>query len=80
MTTENKSVMAFNLSFLFDRRDILEESMSQLLYWVKQGTIKLGKVTRYPFRDAGKAHSDLESGQTVGKLVLTMAEDEIDKD
>ena len=72
MTTENKSVLAFNLSFLFDRQDILEESMAQLLYWVKQGLLKVSKVTPYPLKDVAKAHRDLESGQTVGKLVLTM--------
>ena len=66
--------MAFNLSFLFDRRDILEESMAQLLYWVKQGTLKVGKVTPYPLKQVAKAHSDLESGKTMGKLVLTMDE------
>ena len=74
MTSENKSIMAFNLSFLFDRRDILEESMAQLLYWVKQGTLKISKVTPYPLKQVAKAHSDLESGKTMGKLVLTMDE------
>lgn len=72
MTNENKSVMAFNLSFLFDRGDLLVESMSQLLHWVQQDMLKVSKVTTYPLKEAGKAHSDLESGQTVGKLVLTM--------
>ena len=66
--------MAFNLSFLFDRRDILEESMTQLLYWVKHGTLKVSKVTPYPLKQVAKAHSDLESGKTMGKLVLTMDE------
>ncbi|KAJ7378238.1 hypothetical protein OS493_024187 [Desmophyllum pertusum] len=74
MTADNKSVMAFNLSFLFDRRDILEESMAQLLHWVKRGLLKVSKVTAYPLKEVGKAHSDLESGQTMGKLVLTMDE------
>ena len=67
MTTENKSVMAFNLRFLFDIRGILEERMTQLVNWVKQGLLKVSKVTK-----ADTAHRDLESGQTVGKLVLTM--------
>lgn len=64
--------MAFNLSFLFDRGDLLAECMSQLLHWVQQDMLKVSKVTTYPLKEAGKAHSDLESGQTVGKLVLTM--------
>ena len=71
MTTENKSIMAFNLSFLFNRRDILDESITQLLYWLKKDLLKVAKVTRYPLQQAAQAHYDLESGQTVGKLVLT---------
>lgn len=71
MTSENKSVMAFNLSFLFDQQDILKEAMSQLLSWVENGTLTVFKVQEYPLMDAGRAHSDLESGKTVGKLVLT---------
>ena len=78
MTNENKSVMAFNLSFLLsDRHDLLKESMAQLLHWVTQGTLKVGKVTKYPLKDVGTAHRELESGQTVGKLVLTMEENEL---
>ena len=74
MTTENKSVMAFNLSFLFDRHELLKECMAQLLHWVKRGTLKVGKVTKCPLKDVGTAHRELESGQTVGKLVLSMEE------
>ena len=77
MTNENKSVMAFNLSFLFDQRELLKESMAQLLGWVKEGQLKVTKVTKYPLKEAGKAHKDLESGQTVGKLVLTMDDFEL---
>ena len=77
MTTENKSVMAFNLSFLFDRHELLKESMAQLLHWEKQGTLKVGKVTKYPLKNVGTAHRELESGQTIGKLVLTMEENEL---
>jgi len=74
MANDSKSVMAFNLSFLFDRRDILEEGMPQLLSWVRRGFLTVGRVTPYPLKEVSKAHSDLESGQTVGKLVLTMDE------
>ena len=77
MTNENKSVMAFNLSFLFDQREMLKESMAQLLGWVKEGRLKVTKVTKYPLKEAGRAHKDLESGQTMGKLVLTMDEFEL---
>lgn len=74
MTSENKSIMGFNLSFLFDQTEILQEAMSQLLSWVENGSLSVCKVQEYPLKNAGKAHSDLESGKTVGKLILTSEE------
>ncbi len=70
MADDNKSVMAFNLSFLFDRKDILAQGMKVLLDWLQQGKIKPLPVTEYAFADVAKAHRDLESGTTIGKLVL----------
>ncbi len=70
LTEKNRSVMAFNLSDLFDRVDILEDAMAELGAWLAEGRIRAPKVTTYPMERVGDAHRDLESGQTVGKLVL----------
>ncbi|MHC4340093.1 MAG: synaptic vesicle VAT-1 family membrane protein [Planctomycetota bacterium] len=70
LTNENRSVLAFNLSYLFERREILGEAMGRLLGWVQQGRIQPPQTTRYPLDRVADAHRDLESGQTVGKLVL----------
>ncbi|MCZ6686255.1 MAG: zinc-binding dehydrogenase [Gammaproteobacteria bacterium] len=70
MTVNNKSVLAFNLSFLQARMDALTESMDQLCLWLNDDKIRPGKVTTYPFADAARAQQDLESGTTTGKLVL----------
>jgi len=70
MTSENKSLITFNLSFLFDRRDLLDEAMIDLLMWFEEGKIKAPLVKSYPMEKVGEAHRDLESGMTVGKLVL----------
>jgi len=70
MTGENKSVMAFNLSYLFDRADILAEGMKALLGWFSEGRIRLPAIETYPFDEVAAAHKALESGRTVGKLVL----------
>ena len=72
MTTANKSVKAFNLSFMFDLKPLLEEGMIQLMDWVREGSLRVPKVTTYQLCDVSRAHRDLESGNTVGKLVLTM--------
>jgi NADPH:quinone reductase-like Zn-dependent oxidoreductase len=70
MTTQSRSVLAFNLSYLFDRTAFLSEAMTQLGGWLETGAIKPPAVTTYAFDDVADAHRDLESAQTVGKLVL----------
>jgi NADPH:quinone reductase-like Zn-dependent oxidoreductase len=71
LTTRNRSVLGFNLSFLFDRKAILAAGMHTLLQWLQQGKLRPPTVTTYPFESVADAHRALESGQTVGKLVLT---------
>jgi NADPH:quinone reductase-like Zn-dependent oxidoreductase len=70
MTQENKSLIAFNLSFLFHRMDLLEESMQDLVKWVEERKIKAPEIQRFPFERVADAHRTLESGTTVGKLIL----------
>lgn len=70
MTNLNRSVMAFNLSYLFDRRDLLEEAMGRLLGWAADGSLRPWPITTFPLADVAAAHRALESGATVGKLVL----------
>ena len=72
LTNCNRSVMGFNLSYLFDRADLLATAMGQLLGWVAQGRVQPLPVTCYPLEQAAEAHRALESGTTVGKLVLTL--------
>jgi NADPH:quinone reductase-like Zn-dependent oxidoreductase len=67
---ENKGVIGFNLSFLFDRQDLLGQAMRDLLAWASSGRLQPPKVTTFPLADAAKAHQAIESGQTTGKLVL----------
>ena len=70
MTSANKSVLAFNLSFLFDRRDIFEPAMQEILNWVAKGKLRVPAVATYPLVDVCIAHAALESRKTVGKLAL----------
>ncbi len=71
MTNENKSVMAFNLSYLFDRPDLLAESMTALLGWLAEGKLTAPRTQVFPLDQVAEAHRALESGKTIGKLVLT---------
>ena len=72
LTNDNKSVLAFNLSYLFERQDLLAEGMTSLLDWLAAGKIKPLEVTEYPFERVADAQRDIESGKTVGKLVLVV--------
>lgn len=70
LTNNNRSVMAFNLSYLFDRRQEIQEAVHQILTWVREGKLRVPCVTEYPFEDVARAHADLQSARTRGKLVL----------
>ncbi len=70
MTTTNKSVLAFNLSFLFDKTAVLREAMAFLLARVASGQAQPIPVTEFPLAQVADAHLALESGATIGKLVL----------
>lgn len=71
MTSENKSLITFNLSFLFNRKDLFQEAMSELLNWYQEGKLKAPEVKSFPVEKVGEAHQALESGKTVGKIVLS---------
>ena len=70
LTNDNKSVLAFNLSYLFERLDLLREGIETLLDWVTMGKVHPLPVRELPLDRVGEAHRELESGKTVGKLVL----------
>jgi NADPH:quinone reductase-like Zn-dependent oxidoreductase len=73
MTGDNKSLIAFNLSYLFHRLDLLEDAMGDLISWVEAGKIKAPALQEFPFEKVVDAHRALESGNTVGKLILKFA-------
>ncbi|HEX7047959.1 MAG TPA: zinc-binding dehydrogenase [Gammaproteobacteria bacterium] len=75
MTQENRSVLAFNLSFMMDRQEVLARAMQQLLDWANDDCIQPLPVTTFAFDDVAGAHRALESGETTGKLVLRVDEE-----
>lgn len=70
MTNDSRSVLAFNLSYLFNRNDILVEAMGEIMGWLNEGRITPPPTTEYPLDEVARAHQDIESGNTVGKLIL----------
>jgi len=63
--------MGFNISYLFERQDILGEGLDFIMSKLADKTFRPLPTTTYPFEDVAKAHQDIESGKTTGKLVLT---------
>lgn len=70
MTQKSKSVLAFNLSYLFEEQWLLREAMERLSAWLAEGKITPPPVTTYPLDRVADAHRALEGGATVGKLIL----------
>ena len=70
MTQDNKSLIAFNLSYLFHQIDLFKDALDHLCNWVEESMIKAPPVQIYPFEKVAEAHRALESGKTVGKLIL----------
>ncbi|MEM1282959.1 MAG: medium chain dehydrogenase/reductase family protein [Chlamydiota bacterium] len=70
LTTDNHGVLGFNLSYLFDKVDLFQEFINQMFTWLDEEKIHPPTVTAYNLENVAQAHKDLESGKTVGKLVL----------
>ncbi|MCA9710423.1 MAG: zinc-binding dehydrogenase [Myxococcales bacterium] len=70
LTQRNRSVMGFNLSYLFEHTERLERGMELLLGWADEGVLRPPPVRTFALADAAEAQRALESGRTMGKLVL----------
>jgi NADPH:quinone reductase-like Zn-dependent oxidoreductase len=71
MINDNKGIVGFNLSFLFDQGELIEENLSALMELADQGLIHPTETTFIPFDNVADAHRLIESGQSKGKIVLT---------
>ncbi len=71
MVTGNRSIVAFNISYLYDKTDIMAEAIDYILDKFADGTFTPLPIKTYDFADVAQAHKDIESGATVGKLILT---------
>ena len=70
LTGSNKTISGFNLIYLFEKIELFHQIMADLLKWDSEGLIPPMPVTTFPFEDVVNAHRAIESGKSVGKLVL----------
>lgn len=73
MTSDNKSVMAFNLIFLFHHAELMHEMLDE----IQQLGIERPMVGhRFPFDQLKEALLFFQSGKTTGKVVLEVVKNE----
>jgi NADPH:quinone reductase-like Zn-dependent oxidoreductase len=70
MTNRNRSVMAFNLSYLFERKAEFLQVADRLIAWADERKVQPPSVAEFPLDEVARAHQAIESGTTTGKLVL----------
>ena len=54
----------------FEEQALLSEAMTRMLGELESGVLRPLPVTEIPLADAAEAHKALQSGKSVGKLVL----------
>jgi len=72
LTGANKTISGFNLIYLFDRVTLFREIVETLLTSESTGKLPPMPITPFPFEDVAGAHRAIESGKSVGKLVLVV--------
>ncbi len=70
LMNENRGVMGFNLGHLWDRRDLLNRSLVEILELVASGVFKPLVDRSFPLEKAGEAHAYLHAHKNFGKVVL----------
>lgn len=71
MTTTNRSLIGFNIVFLTEKLELARDSFDAVIRWADEGKLKQVPVTTFPIEKTADAHRAIESGTTVGKVVLT---------
>jgi NADPH:quinone reductase-like Zn-dependent oxidoreductase len=71
MTARNRAVLGFNVDYLTDNAELARDGFDAIARWAREGVVKKPPVTAFSAERAADAHRALESGETVGKLVLT---------
>ena len=71
LITDNKALVGFNLSFLFEYELLKTDCLNGLMHMVNENLIPPPQVKVFGIEDVSEAHQFLESGESVGKLALS---------
>lgn len=71
LTVENKSVLGFNLSFFADEVEVVSDLFDQVCTWLEKGLLDCPRVQTFEGMECiGEAHSLIQSGSSIGKIVI----------
>jgi len=70
LITDNKSVMGFNLSYLFGRSDLVKLFQSECEQWLSNGSLKVARMTKFRMEHIQEAHAFIQSRKSIGKIVM----------
>lgn len=71
MGQSNRGVLAFNLSFFATERAMLADLFDQVLEWLEDGALQCPRIVEMTLDRVAEAHELIQSGSSVGKIVLT---------
>mmetsp|Transcript_29583 Transcript_29583/g.71197 ORF Transcript_29583/g.71197 Transcript_29583/m.71197 type:complete len:477 (-) Transcript_29583:14-1444(-) len=76
LVTRNRSILGFNLSFFVDEIGLLVQFYEQISDWLQKGLLKVPHVVEMDMKDISKAHELIQSGKSVGKIVIMTEQDD----
>jgi NADPH:quinone reductase-like Zn-dependent oxidoreductase len=70
LMTDNRGVAGVNMAHLWHEIDLIRTEAEALSELYREGKIRPHIGASYPFSRAADAHRELESGRSIGKVVL----------
>lgn len=70
LTTSNKSLMGFNLSFFVQEIEMLGILYDQITQWFEAGQLQCPRVVEMSMGEVAAAHDLIQSGKSIGKIVI----------
>lgn len=72
LMSSSRTVIGLNILTLWDAKGTLDELISPLVEWTRDGSIRPVIAKAFPLEDAAEAHRYVQAGSNVGKVVLTV--------
>ena len=70
LTLDSRSVIGFNLSFFESEVDLISDYFNTINNWVETCQIKMPEISVFAMNEIGKAHEVIQSGKSIGKIVI----------